>query len=191
MLFLNRCKSMVDLDSEGYLSNFSDFEELEPSGPKISKPKAQNVIRKGYIDNAVSNKYPIGFTSTVSLQNWNVGITTRKTNNNVYVYFLKMKHKKDKREINCIISTQSGASSNNLIVNGTKMSLRQYNVFTIEEKQLKWNKLSSFIKGSSNTPKLFVALILPNLNNLQSTIFSAFQKLTRDTTTKSINWVQG
>ena len=93
MLFLNRCKSMIDPDSEGYLSNFSDFEELEPSGPKISKPTNptkpdQTIIRKGYIDNAVSNKYPIGFTSTVPLQKWNVGITTRKTNMNKYVYFL-------------------------------------------------------------------------------------------------------
>lgn len=187
MLFLNRCKSMIDPDSEGYLSNFSDFEELEPSGPRIGKPKTQNVIRKGYIDNAVSNTYPIGFTSTVSLQNWNVGITTRKTDDNVYVYFLKMKHQGDKREINCIISTKN---IDNQQVNGTNMSLTQYKVFTIEEKQLKWNKLINFMKGSSSISKLFVALILPNLNNLKDTIFSAFKKLTKSTTKKIINWVQ-
>ena len=188
MLFLNRCKSMIDPDSEGYLSNFSDFEELEPSGQRIGKPKTQNVIRKGYIDNAVSNTYPIGFTSTVSLQNWNVGITTRKTNMNKYVYFLQMKEKNNKTKgkkqkkdmIRCIISN---SLVNGEFVNGATISLGGYQVFEIGEGRTKWAALTNFVGEK-------VVIKLQNLDNLKNDIYDVFKKLTDSTTTKTINWVQ-
>lgn len=197
MLFLNRCKSMIDPDSEGYLSDFSDFEELEPSGPKISKPKVQTIIRKGYIDNAVSNKYRIGFTSTVSLQNWKVGITTRKTNNNVYVYFLKIKKKKMKgkkqskedmfrSEINCIILTQY---TNNPIVNGISISLGDYKVFEIEGSGTKWAELRNWAKEIKEK-NVKVVIKLQNLDNLKEDISDAFRSLITTRQKYTINWVQ-
>lgn len=192
MLFICKCKSMIDPDSEGYLSDFSDFDPMEASGPKVgSKPTKptkpdQIIIRNGYIDNAVSNEYPIGYTSRVTLKKWKIGIVTRKTNNNVYVYFLKMKHRKDRKEINCLISKQD---IDNQKVNGTQMSLRRYQPFTIGDKQLKWNELITFMK-QIKTEKVFVALTLQTLDNLQRDIGDAFKRLIQSRTNYDIKWVK-
>ena len=144
---------------------------------------------------SIQSVLPVRF----SLQNWNVGITTKKTKNNVYLFFLKklkknvkQKGKKQSKEdmfgseINCIILTQY---NNNPIVNGTSISLGGYKVFEIR-KNTKWAPLRNYVKDIQEK-NVKVIIKLQNLDDLQNDITNAFKSLITTRQDYTINWVQG
>ncbi len=123
----------------------------------------------------------------VTLNNWIIAVVTRKTKDNNYIYFLKLKNEQDNTTRTCIIVKRQLTNEE---ANEMQVNLTNYTLFNIKKRKntdLTWEALTSWM-NRGNTGNVMITL--RNLNKLKSDVGNLVRILTSSAANRNrLNWV--